>query len=89
MTRYKASWPSRILDVLETESVWMDAQQLHVEMLMRFGFVSMATCQRAIERLVEHNDVDKRTVDLPTGHDRFHPTKREIHTLIREELEWE
>lgn len=60
----KASTPIRILDILETDGLWMTATQLEAEFLDRFGAVRLETIKRAMYRLINQHQLEHRLVEF-------------------------
>ena len=56
------STTSRILDILETDGMWMSADALEAEFSDRFGEGTLNTIKRSIHRLVNANRIQHRIV---------------------------
>jgi len=63
----KGSVPSRILDILEIEDMWMSAHALAADLSLRFDDVKLTSVQRAIARLKDKDRVNYRFVEVFTG----------------------
>jgi hypothetical protein len=59
---YEGSTPSRILDILETDGMWMTAEQLEAEFKDRFGVDALGNIRRSIYRLINNKKVEHRLV---------------------------
>ena len=60
----KASTPVRILDILETDGMWMNVEAVEAEVRDRFGAVKMETIRRAIYRLINDQRLERRLVEF-------------------------
>lgn len=60
----KVSTPVRILDILETDGMWMNVEAVEAEVRDRFGAVKMETIRRAIYRLVDDQRLERRLVEF-------------------------
>ena len=58
------STPIRILDILETDGMWMNAEALEAEMHDRFGAVTIQTIRRAVYRLLDDERLEHRLVEF-------------------------
>jgi hypothetical protein len=60
----KTGIPVRILDILETDGMWMTAEALEAEICDRFGPVKLESIRRAIYRLVNDQLLEHRLVEF-------------------------
>jgi hypothetical protein len=58
------STPVRIIDILETDGMWMTAEQLEAEFVSRFGAVRLETIKRAIYRLIDQAQLEHRLIEF-------------------------
>lgn len=54
--------PSRILDILETENMWMSSDELEVQFVDRFGIGNRTGINRSLQRLIDDDRVLFRVV---------------------------
>ncbi len=72
--------PGRVLDVLETEDMWMTVSELHAQFVDRFDTGNVVAIDRAVQRLAVNNRIKTRLVDahsLNTSSD-FHWQQLEV-----------
>ena len=59
----QAGTPARIIDILETDGMWMTADALEAEIADRFDAVTIGTIRRAVYRLINDQRLEHRLVD--------------------------
>jgi len=68
MTGHQTSTPARILDLVELDGDWLTIDQLHADLVLRFGDVRLETVARATHRLLYKGELQSRFVEYNDGY---------------------